>query len=852
MALTIENTNLVISTEPEYADQLITLTSDNPSVVEPEIVSTSESGVNTYRLVANGVGTATLTATAPGGATSSVLVTVTSTPDDAGNEGGGEGGGSVIPDPTPTTIKVSEIYFHEPNSAARVESLGFSLNPSSLIEMSPYITVEPSDAANRSWTLSSSNPSVLAVNGASVRTASTGGSNLTVTANDGSGYSDTVSVTVTAVSATSIRFNTSSLELPVGATRDLSSYLTFTPALSVYGGYTVESTQSAIVKVIGNSSIKAMAAGESVITARTSSGCTATMTITVTAQEEGDISYNAPSNFYINCSKTTLTAGESATVQLVRTVPAGLDLASSGELQLVFQNSRCIRTTGPDEDGTFTIQALNNPGDEVIRMRWRNDSHNWISSEPISITVLNSSSGEGGIEPQIVLSAASIVMSSFGKIPGDEFQANVNITPSNYLPSSITWTSSNSSIASVSNAGYIVCSGEGTVTISVNVDGMTASRTFVVGNDNGSEQNPTDWAEDDYETPLGGTNVAAGLVPFTTADKYPTHYAKYGKGGYRSVSNISERNAIPEGRREEGMLAWVISESKLYQLRSGYWVAAGFGSGSGTTNPDDPDNPGTGNCRCCEELEPRIAALEAILLAQQQNDLRRQLDNSPYTLNITGLRPSASKFEVGATMEATHFNYSLSGPDPIPAMQSAIINGATVSNPSGIYDGPAVDSSSAGNKELYRITVKYFDTRYAQLDEWKQAGGRLMEASASKSVMFGYKIYCGKTTLDPADFNWPNLSTSVIGTASIVSGLPAKSSPLTFSYSVTRGRAWVAYPKAWGQSVDIRDSLGQSYAVDFSFKEISVPVAGSQVPYYVYYLTDASDANDFEFNFSKK
>ena len=193
MALTIENTNLVISTEPEYADQLITLTSDNPSVVEPEIVSTSESGVNTYRLVANGVGTATLTATAPGGATSSVLVTVTSTPDDGGNEGGGEGGGSVIPDPTPTTIKVSEIYFHEPNSAARVESLGFSLNTSSLIEMSPYITVEPSDAADRSWTLSSSNSSVLAVNGASVRTVSTGGSNLTVTANDGSGYSDTTS-----------------------------------------------------------------------------------------------------------------------------------------------------------------------------------------------------------------------------------------------------------------------------------------------------------------------------------------------------------------------------------------------------------------------------------------------------------------------------------------------------------------------------------------------------------------------------------------------------------------------------------------------------------------------------------
>ena len=373
---------------------------------------------------------------------------------------------------------------------------------------------------------------------------------------------------------------------------------------------------------------------------------------------------------------------------------------------------------------------------------------------------------------------------------------------------------------------------------------MTATRTFAVGNDNGSETDPSDWAEDDVETPIGGTNVAAPIVPFTTADIYATHYAKYGKGGYRCVSNMSERNAIPAARREEGMLVWVISESKMYQLRNGYWVEFSFGDGG--------DGNGNGGECHCGDLEGRVAYLESILLAQQQAELKRQLDNSPYNLTISGLQPSGNKYEVGTNVGTLSFNYGLSGPSPIPAMQSALINGATFSPASGSYSGGTINSSSAGTKELYSISVTYFDTRYAQLDEYKDAGGKTRTATASKNIMFGYKIYCGKTTLDPNNFTWSNLSSSVIKTSEIVTGLPAKSSPLTFNYTVDRGRAWVAYPKSWGQNVDIRDSLGQSYAIDFSFKEITVQVAGNSVQYYVYYLTEPSEATDFEFNFSKK
>lgn len=834
MALTIENTNLVISTEPEYADQIVTLTSSDTSVVEPVIVSTSDAGVHTYALEPRGVGTATITATADSGATSSVEVTVT---EGAGEDEGAGGSGS-------TRIPVERVYFHAKNSYSdEIETLGLALNKSGQIEMSPYITVEPEDATDRGWRLVSSNTNILGILGTSVSTVAAGTCSLTVLT-DSDGCADTISVTVSSERATSIAFTNESLSLAVGATKDLANYLIFTPELSVYDGYTLSSSQTGIARITG-SSVKGVAPGESTITVTTNSGKSATMTVVVIGDsgstQEGDI----PSVFYISCSKTRLTAGEEATVWIREVMPEGIDLAASGELQLSIQNSRCYVSSGPDEDGMFTIKAINDPGSESIRMKWRNSSSGWINSDTIVLTITEAESSGGGSDSgsQNTLNSVTISMNSVGRIPGDTVQASAILSPSSYSPASITWTSSNPAVASVSDTGLVNCLEEGTVTISVNVDGVTGTRTFVVGNDNGSETNPADWAEDDVETPLRGTNVAAPIVPFTTADRFATHYAKYGKGGYRSVSNISERNAIPEERREEGMLAWVISESKLYQLKNGYWVEASFG---GTTEVIDG-----GECHC-GDLESRVAYLESILLAQQQAELKRQLDNNPYNLNITGLQPSGSKYEVGTNVGSLSFNYNLSGPSPVPAMQSAVINGATFSPASGSYSGGTVNSSSAGNKELYSISVTYFDTRYAQLDEYKDAGGKTRTATSSKNIMFGYKIYCGKTTLSPDNFTWSNLSSSVVKTSDIVTALPAKSSPLTFSYTVRDGRAWVAYPKSWGQAVDIRDSKGDSYAVNFSFKEITVPVAGNNVQYYVYYLTGISSVTDFEFNFSKK
>lgn len=84
------------------------------------------------------------------------------------------------------------------------------------------------------------------------------------------------------------------------------------------------------------------------------------------------------------------------------------------------------------------------------------------------------------------------------------------------------------------------------------------------------------------EKQLKGTNVASPIVPFSSEDTYPTHEAKYGKGGFRTVETIAERDAIPEARREEGMLVYVVNDPEninTYQYLNSTWQKSKIGAG---------------------------------------------------------------------------------------------------------------------------------------------------------------------------------------------------------------------------------------------------------------------------------
>lgn len=81
---------------------------------------------------------------------------------------------------------------------------------------------------------------------------------------------------------------------------------------------------------------------------------------------------------------------------------------------------------------------------------------------------------------------------------------------------------------------------------------------------------------------IKGTNIAAPIVPFTTDDNYPTHEAKYGKGGYRTVQTIQERDSISAARLEEGMLVYVVNdpdEIHTYQYINSTWTRSKIGAG---------------------------------------------------------------------------------------------------------------------------------------------------------------------------------------------------------------------------------------------------------------------------------
>lgn len=63
-----------------------------------------------------------------------------------------------------------------------------------------------------------------------------------------------------------------------------------------------------------------------------------------------------------------------------------------------------------------------------------------------------------------------------------------------------------------------------------------------------------------------GTNLIAPVVPFDTTDSHPSHEALYGRGGYRTVPTIGDRDAIPPARREAGMLVYVAADGTIWQL----------------------------------------------------------------------------------------------------------------------------------------------------------------------------------------------------------------------------------------------------------------------------------------------
>ena len=87
---------------------------------------------------------------------------------------------------------------------------------------------------------------------------------------------------------------------------------------------------------------------------------------------------------------------------------------------------------------------------------------------------------------------------------------------------------------------------------------------------------------------IKGTNVLAPVVPFDTTDSHPSHLALYGKGGYRSVADTTERDAISSPRRETGMLVLTLSDGKMWKLASDLTTWSEFSIGASSASSVAP------------------------------------------------------------------------------------------------------------------------------------------------------------------------------------------------------------------------------------------------------------------------
>ena len=82
----------------------------------------------------------------------------------------------------------------------------------------------------------------------------------------------------------------------------------------------------------------------------------------------------------------------------------------------------------------------------------------------------------------------------------------------------------------------------------------------------------------------GSVPITGYVAPTDATDLYATHDEAYGRGGYRTVATLAERDAITADRRKAGMLVNI--NGVLFQLGAGLantdWTLLELGGG-GTT-----------------------------------------------------------------------------------------------------------------------------------------------------------------------------------------------------------------------------------------------------------------------------
>jgi hypothetical protein len=152
-------------------------------------------------------------------------------------------------------------------------------------------------------------------------------------------------------------------------------------------------------------------------------------------------------------------------------------------------------------------------------------------------------------------------------------------------------------------------------------------------------------------TQIKGTNVLAPVVPFDTTDSHASHEARYGKGGYRSVADTTERDGIPQPRREAGMLVHTASDGKTWKLSADLVSWTEFASASSDPRwslflPPAPSN---------------VVAVGADARAVLNWSQPSSLIDLPISSYVIQYREGSGSFQTFATQQSSQRNGTVTG-----------------------------------------------------------------------------------------------------------------------------------------------------------------------------------------------
>ena len=335
-------------------------------------------------------------------------------------------------------------------------------------------TVTPSDASQR-VTWSSSDTSVATVDSKGKVTMLKAGT-ATITAKTSNGKTATVTVKVTGsiTAVTGITLNQSSLSLDKGATSQLTA--TIMPNNATDKTVTWKSSDDSVASVDANGLVTAKKAGTATITATSSNGKIATATVTVTVPVSSNRIYaTKPSGWgstlyaYVYDDSGSTVVNNGAWPGVAMEAISGTD--SCGQTGYYYDvpdnlssNAKVIFT-----DGTNQTPAAKQAG-----MAYTGGTVKWDGSAT-SLTDVTCKT------PDVAVSSVSVSPSSLSLTVGNSKQLSATVSPSNATDKTVSWKSSDPSVATVSSTGLVkaVKAGSATITVS-SANGKSATASVVV------------------------------------------------------------------------------------------------------------------------------------------------------------------------------------------------------------------------------------------------------------------------------------------------------------------------------------------------------------------------------------